>query len=254
MRLPCIRGTSGPRALRSGNVCRNDSRSLEHHRARAQSCTRIHEHLTSRKSCHELRVPRARTVAHLRSRAPVRANLPRWRQSAARPECSNSGRATRRPETGANFGHCCQARLLLGTGALRSPRRRPEATQGFQVMYRWRGAAAWPCAVLAFVMLACVSTELGAGPGHPASPEAEAAPLPAMGALLEQSSAQSSSPPESSPGHNHEAPQAASEDSSPDETKQWTCPMHPEVIRSEPGECPICGMKLVPREKQDAPP
>ncbi|RMG68727.1 MAG: efflux RND transporter periplasmic adaptor subunit [Calditrichaeota bacterium] len=26
----------------------------------------------------------------------------------------------------------------------------------------------------------------------------------------------------------------------------WTCGMHPEVLQSEPGNCPICGMKLVP--------
>src|SRR4029077_3800435 len=26
-----------------------------------------------------------------------------------------------------------------------------------------------------------------------------------------------------------------------------TCPMHPEIIRSEPGNCPICGMALEPR-------
>ncbi|MBN2481542.1 MAG: hypothetical protein JXB19_07375 [Bacteroidales bacterium] len=26
---------------------------------------------------------------------------------------------------------------------------------------------------------------------------------------------------------------------------QYTCPMHPEVIRNEPGKCPICGMDLV---------
>ncbi|MFD2917293.1 heavy metal translocating P-type ATPase [Psychroserpens luteus] len=29
---------------------------------------------------------------------------------------------------------------------------------------------------------------------------------------------------------------------------QWTCPMHPEVIKDEPGACPICGMDLVPLE------
>jgi Cu+-exporting ATPase len=28
---------------------------------------------------------------------------------------------------------------------------------------------------------------------------------------------------------------------------EWTCPMHPEVVRSEPGSCPICGMALEPR-------
>lgn len=27
---------------------------------------------------------------------------------------------------------------------------------------------------------------------------------------------------------------------------QWTCPMHPEVIKDEAGACPICGMDLVP--------
>lgn len=26
----------------------------------------------------------------------------------------------------------------------------------------------------------------------------------------------------------------------------YTCPMHPEVVRSEPGRCPKCGMTLVP--------
>lgn len=27
---------------------------------------------------------------------------------------------------------------------------------------------------------------------------------------------------------------------------QWTCPMHPEVVRNEAGSCPICGMALTP--------
>ena len=26
----------------------------------------------------------------------------------------------------------------------------------------------------------------------------------------------------------------------------WTCPMHPEIIRDAPGDCPICGMALEP--------
>ena len=29
---------------------------------------------------------------------------------------------------------------------------------------------------------------------------------------------------------------------------QYTCPMHPEVVTDEPGNCPKCGMTLVPRE------
>src|SRR5437660_6033313 len=24
----------------------------------------------------------------------------------------------------------------------------------------------------------------------------------------------------------------------------WTCPMHPQIVRKEPGSCPICGMAL----------
>src|SRR5262249_44687468 len=26
----------------------------------------------------------------------------------------------------------------------------------------------------------------------------------------------------------------------------WTCPMHPQILRSEPGFCPVCGMALEP--------
>ncbi len=29
-------------------------------------------------------------------------------------------------------------------------------------------------------------------------------------------------------------------------TVTYTCPMHPEIIREQPGDCPICGMTLVP--------
>jgi Cu2+-exporting ATPase len=29
---------------------------------------------------------------------------------------------------------------------------------------------------------------------------------------------------------------------------QYTCPMHPKIIRDEPGSCPICGMDLVPMQ------
>ena len=36
---------------------------------------------------------------------------------------------------------------------------------------------------------------------------------------------------------------------------QYTCPMHPEIIRDQPGSCPICGMDLVPmatnKEEED---
>ena len=31
---------------------------------------------------------------------------------------------------------------------------------------------------------------------------------------------------------------------------KYTCTMHPEVVRSKPGKCPKCGMKLVPMKKK----
>jgi Cu(I)/Ag(I) efflux system membrane fusion protein len=31
--------------------------------------------------------------------------------------------------------------------------------------------------------------------------------------------------------------------------QKWQCPMHPEIVKDHPGECPICGMKLVPIEE-----
>lgn len=34
----------------------------------------------------------------------------------------------------------------------------------------------------------------------------------------------------------------------PINTVQWTCPMHPEIIRDKAGACPICGMDLVPMQ------
>jgi Cu(I)/Ag(I) efflux system membrane fusion protein len=33
---------------------------------------------------------------------------------------------------------------------------------------------------------------------------------------------------------------------------EWFCPMHPQVIRAEPGNCPICGMPLSKRAKGEA--
>src|SRR5688572_280838 len=31
------------------------------------------------------------------------------------------------------------------------------------------------------------------------------------------------------------------------EVQEWTCPMHPEVVQDHPGDCPKCGMTLEPR-------
>jgi Cu+-exporting ATPase len=51
--------------------------------------------------------------------------------------------------------------------------------------------------------------------------------------------------------HAHHHPAPMSHDARPAaataaQPGQWTCPMHPEIVRDEPGSCPICGMALEP--------
>ncbi|MBT8315059.1 MAG: efflux RND transporter periplasmic adaptor subunit, partial [Maribacter sp.] len=35
------------------------------------------------------------------------------------------------------------------------------------------------------------------------------------------------------------------------ETQLWTCSMHPQIKLEEPGNCPICGMELIPLEESN---
>src|SRR5215216_4081494 len=42
------------------------------------------------------------------------------------------------------------------------------------------------------------------------------------------------------------------ESSKPAEKMLYTCSMHPQVVQDHPGDCPICGMKLVPVRKQSS--
>ena len=41
--------------------------------------------------------------------------------------------------------------------------------------------------------------------------------------------------------HNHETVEGNS-------TEMWTCSMHPQIMQPEPGNCPICGMELIPAD------
>ena len=35
------------------------------------------------------------------------------------------------------------------------------------------------------------------------------------------------------------------------ENQIWTCSMHPQIKKNEPGDCPICGMELIPLDSED---
>jgi Cu(I)/Ag(I) efflux system membrane fusion protein len=48
---------------------------------------------------------------------------------------------------------------------------------------------------------------------------------------------------EASPQHDHEAME---------ENEIWTCSMHPQIRQEEPGDCPICGMDLIPVSEESA--
>ena len=50
-----------------------------------------------------------------------------------------------------------------------------------------------------------------------------------------------SSAPHPAPNTPHLAPSATPVVSG---STDWTCPMHPQVVRNAPGDCPICGMAL----------
>lgn len=92
---------------------------------------------------------------------------------------------------------------------------------------------------LLFSASACVSSRLELGADHPANPKARTKPLE-LASLLGDAPAPPRPAPEPAAHqhdhhHHHASPSADT----------YTCPMHPEVERSAPGKCPICGMNLV---------
>ena len=76
---------------------------------------------------------------------------------------------------------------------------------------------------------------------HPANPDAPEASVSAPSRTLTIDSA---TQPESGV-----AQDAATVDSPEAQGTTYTCPMHKEVVSSQPGKCPKCGMKLVPKKQ-----
>lgn len=70
-------------------------------------------------------------------------------------------------------------------------------------------------------------------------------PAPATSVVVSSATVVGSAPPALLGG----APNVASASASAGATATYTCPMHPEIVRREPGTCPICKMKLVPKAR-----
>jgi len=51
---------------------------------------------------------------------------------------------------------------------------------------------------------------------------------------------------------NNTTPKSSAVESKASEKVIYTCTMHPEVRSDKPGNCPICGMKLVKMETADS--
>ena len=119
---------------------------------------------------------------------------------------------------------------------------------------------------VALALVGCTPTEIEIGGKDPANPAAPVASLTPIGAALEPGfdpqsyrSTDKSSDPHAGHGMGHESPADATSPAQHGHGHQpadagepkpaaaaWTCPMHPEVRKSAPGNCSICGMKLEP--------
>jgi nucleoside-diphosphate-sugar epimerase len=83
-------------------------------------------------------------------------------------------------------------------------------------------------------------------PMHPDVVSHEPGPCPKCGMPLERRSGATDGGLVATIHAAHEAAKATGH------AAEYTCPMHPEVVRTEPGNCPKCGMTLVPRVSADA--
>lgn len=133
-------------------------------------------------------------------------------------------------------------------------------------LFVWLRAEFGACAALAALLAACASeaAPFVLPPDHPASPSADEAPVPLVSTTLategpEAPRAESNDTPDAMKGHHdfgaHDAAQGDGKPTPADKAEgvqqAYTCPMHVDVVSTEPSTCPKCGMRL---KKQPDPP
>jgi hypothetical protein len=103
--------------------------------------------------------------------------------------------------------------------------------------------------VAANVIAACAGDPLplSHAANDPSNPNAPEAPPTATLPQLETSTKTPGVPASSTEHSGHTHPSSAKETSAPDAGVVYACPMHPEVRANAPGNCPKCGMTLVPK-------
>jgi Cu(I)/Ag(I) efflux system membrane fusion protein len=75
-------------------------------------------------------------------------------------------------------------------------------------------------------------------PMHPSIVQDHPGDCPICGMKLVKVAAAGAAPAQAAPGGAQPAGTA-------EQKAQWQCPMHPSIVQDHPGDCPICGMKLV---------
>jgi hypothetical protein len=168
----------------------------------------------------------------------------------------------------ADTGHPRRPPVVRGQGrALRSPKAAPQGSPGpqgamFRVMDRVRHSL-WlaALALLAHCAPALVPRPAAMDPTQAQAEESPASrpqllnvadPLLAIAAepAIPPSAPDKPQPmPGMAPHMHHPAPASSTKPAQPG----FTCAMHPEVHRDQPGSCPTCGMQLVSRETGRAP-
>lgn len=95
-------------------------------------------------------------------------------------------------------------------------------------------------------------------PMHPEVKSGKPGNCPKCGMKLVAQKSNTAKPSTPAPAKKSPAPKAAVQGSSANQEKKsalpapgivYTCPMHPEIKSNKPGNCPKCGMKLVPQKK-----